>query len=247
MSLADAQTLAIRRLLSKSAYDSNIAPGPPLPKSHPPPALLAKLHIECASLYSSARLLAKTPGASKNSSSSGDSGKDVSSDLRRYLNNQASLHSALSHKWLGVEAGEKGGTDRGGEAVAFLQWSRKELEDIKDGGKLMSLGSAEKEKEERWKSDINNELTSVNVFYKYYKKINDTVSLFKLSFPSILLDIDFGSAPFSACSNAEGSAVSYTWRKNCFTLEAICAPNSGLWSWIYGTCASANRATSNVR
>ncbi|KAH9485087.1 pH-response regulator protein palC [Psilocybe cubensis] len=174
MSLADAQTLAIRRLLSKSAYDSNVAPGPPLPKSHPPPALLAKLHIECTSLYSSARLLAKTPGASKNASS-GHSVKDVASDLRRYLSNQASLHSALSHKWLGVDAGEKGGTDRGGEAVAFLQWAKKELEDIKDGGRLVSLGNGEKEKEELRKSDINNELTNVNVFFKYYKKMNDTL------------------------------------------------------------------------
>jgi len=176
MSLADAQTLAIRRLLSKSAYDSNIAPGPPLPKSHPPPALLAKLHIECASLYSSARLLAKTPGSTQ--SSSKESSKDVSFDLRRYLNNQASLHSALSHKWLGVEAGEKAGseTDKGGEAVAFLQWAKKELEEVKDGGKFISLGSSDKEKEEQWKARINDELASVTVFFKYYKKMNDTVS-----------------------------------------------------------------------
>jgi hypothetical protein len=179
MSLADAQTLAIRRLLSKSAYDSNITPGPPLPKSHPPPALLAKLHIECADLYSSARLLAKTPGATQ--SSSKESSKDVSSELRRYLNNQASLHSALSHKWLGVEGGEKAGTEnsgteKGGEAVAFLQWAKKELEEIKDGGKLVSLGSSDKEKEEEWKARISDELASVNVFFKYYKKMNDTVS-----------------------------------------------------------------------
>ncbi|KIM45339.1 hypothetical protein M413DRAFT_66183 [Hebeloma cylindrosporum] len=178
MALADAQTLAIRRLLSKSAYDSNITPGPPLPKSHPPPALLAKLHIECAGLYSSARLLAKTPGSTQ--SSSKESSKDVSSDLRRYLNNQASLHSALSHKWLGVEAGEKagtdaGGTEKGGEAVAFLQWAKKELEEVKDGGKLVSLGSSDKEKEEEWKARINDELASVNVFFKYYKKMNDTL------------------------------------------------------------------------
>jgi hypothetical protein len=179
MSLADAQTLAIRRLLSKSAYDSNIAPGPPLPKSHPPPALLAKLHIECAGLYSSARLLAKTPGSTQ--SSSKESTKDVSSELRRYLNNQASLHSALSHKWLGVEAGEKAGTEtgsteKGGEAVAFLQWAKKELEEVRDRGKLISLGSSDKEKEEEWKARINNELASVSVFFKYYKKMNDTVS-----------------------------------------------------------------------
>lgn len=174
MSLADAQTLAIRRLLSKSAYDTNIAPGPPLPKSHPPPALLAKLHIECASLYSSARLLAKTPASSK-ASSSGDTNKEVSADLRRYLGNQAALHTALSHKWLGVEAGEKGGTDKGGEAVAFLQWAKKGLEEIKDGVKLVSLGNSEKEKEERWRESVNTELANVNLFLKHYKKMNDTV------------------------------------------------------------------------
>ncbi|PPQ95331.1 hypothetical protein CVT26_008176 [Gymnopilus dilepis] len=173
LSLADAQTLAIRRLLSKSAYDTNISPGPPLPKSHPPPALLAKLHIECASLYSSARLLAKTLGSSKGSS--GDTNKEVSAELRRYLGNQAALHTALSHKWLGVEAGEKGGTEKGGEAVAFLQWAKKELEEIKDGVKVVSLGASEKEKEERWKENINNELTNANLFLKYYKKLNDTL------------------------------------------------------------------------
>ena len=173
MSLADAQTLAIRRLLSKSAYDSNITPGPPLPKSHPPPALLAKLHIECSSLYSSARLLAKTPGASKNLS--GDSNMEVCTDLRRYLGNQTALHSALSRKWLGVEAGEKGGMEKGGEAVAFLQWAKKELEELKDGGKLINIGNVDKEQEERWKNAVADELSAVNVFYKYYKKMNDTV------------------------------------------------------------------------
>lgn len=173
MSLADAQTLAIRRLLSKSAYDSNIAPGPPLPKSHPSPALLAKLHIECSTLHSSARLLAKTPGASKNLS--GDSNMEVCTDLRRYLGNQIALHSALSHKWLGIEAGEKGGMEKGGEAVAFMQWAKKELEELKDGGKLINIGNVDKEQEERWKNKIADELSAVNVFYKCYKKMNDTV------------------------------------------------------------------------
>jgi hypothetical protein len=98
------------------------------------------------------------------------------------LNNQATLHSALSHKWLGVEAGEKAGTEtagteKGGEAVAFLQWAKKELEEIKDGGKLLSPGSSDKEKEEQWKARINDELVGVDIFFKYYKKMNDTVSL----------------------------------------------------------------------
>ncbi|KAF9527292.1 BRO1-like domain-containing protein [Crepidotus variabilis] len=164
MSLADAQTIAIRRLLSKSAYDSNVSPGPPLPPSHRPPPLLAKLHLECANYYSSARTLAMSLGS-----------KEVSGNLRKYLSNQATMHSALSHKWLGVDAGEKGGSDKAGDAIAFMQCAKKELEELKDGGKLVSIGSAEKEKEEKWKDRINTELASVSSFLKYYKKMNDTV------------------------------------------------------------------------
>ncbi|KAJ7075870.1 hypothetical protein B0H15DRAFT_865595 [Mycena belliarum] len=133
--LADAQTLAIRKLLSKSAYDSNVAPGPPLPKSHPSPALLAKLHLECAALYTSARAVAG----------------EIATDLRRHWNDAATLHGALARKWLGVDAGEG---DRGGDAVGFLVWARKELEELK-GRKT--------------------ELEGVNVFLKHYKKANDSL------------------------------------------------------------------------
>ncbi|KAJ7436237.1 hypothetical protein FB451DRAFT_1455025 [Mycena latifolia] len=137
-SLADAQTLAIRKLLSKSAYDSNVAPGPPLPKSHPAPALLAKLHLECAALYASARALAG----------------EIAAELRKHLGDAAALHGALARKWLGVDAGEG---DRGGDAVGFLLWARKELEELKgrSGGKA--------------------ELEAVGVFLKHYKKANDSL------------------------------------------------------------------------
>lgn len=175
ISLAEAQTLAIRRLMSKSTYDNNITPGPPLPASHRPPSLLAKLHIECASLYSSANALMTTLSSNKGSCNDSNS-REVCSDIRRYVSNQAAFHYALSHKWLGVEAGEKRGTEKGGEAVAFMQWARKELEDLKDKGKLLSLSASDKDKEGRWKDRINNELASVNAFYKYYSKMNDTVS-----------------------------------------------------------------------
>ncbi len=199
MSLADAQTLAIRRLLSKSAYENNVSPGPPLPKSHPPPALLAKLHIECASFYSSARLLAKTPGSTKSSSGKGlmgSSPKEVSADLRHYLGNHATLHSALSHKWLGVEAGEKGGTERGGDAVGFLQWAKKELDEIKDTGKFPSFGQADKDKEERWKATVSDELEKVNLFLKYYKKMNDTVRFLNYNrLSSLLIDTQLHFQP----------------------------------------------------
>ncbi|KAF7299115.1 BRO1 domain-containing protein [Mycena indigotica] len=163
LALADAQTLAIRKLLSKSAYDSNVTPGPPLPKSHPSPALISKLHLECAALYSSARTLAKTSGSTSsngkginiNISKDGE----VSTDLRRYLNDETAIHEALAHKWLGVDAGENGGTDRGGDAVAFLVWTKKELEELKG----------------RKKDRVSEELESVTVFLKHYKKINDSL------------------------------------------------------------------------
>ncbi|TFK44298.1 BRO1 domain-containing protein [Crucibulum laeve] len=175
MSLADAQTLAIRKLLSKSAYDSNIAPGPPLPKSHPSPALISKLHLECVSLYSSARTLAKTPGSAKALTS--ESSGEVSAELRKYLSEETAFHSALAHKWLGVEAGERGGSSKGGEAVSFVAWSKKELEDMKDGGlaRSVTIGKGEKVKKNRRKETIANELINVGVFLKHYKKMNDSV------------------------------------------------------------------------
>lgn len=169
MVLADAQSLAIRKLLSKSAYDSNIAPGPPLPKSHPSPALIAKLHLECANLYSSARALAKTPGASK-----GGSSEEVAGELRRYLNDEAAFHSALARKWLGVDAGENGAAERGGDAVGLMLWAKKELEELKDGGKgIPRVGKGEKGKKDK----VAEELEAVGVFLKHYKKVNDSVSI----------------------------------------------------------------------
>lgn len=176
MALADAQTLAIRKLLSKAAFENTISPGPPLPKSHPSPSLAAKLHLDCASLYSSARSLAKTPGASrpnltsitssskskfklnigkkdksKDGASEGnmpreEAGEDVSPELRRYLADEIALHNALAHKWLGVDAGENGSTLEGGRAVGFLSWAKKELEELKHGGLGHSIGLSDRER-----------------------------------------------------------------------------------------------------
>ncbi|CAK5270293.1 unnamed protein product [Mycena citricolor] len=157
LSLADAQTLAIRKLLSRSIYDSYVAPGPPLPKSHPSPALISKLHLECSSLYGSALTLSKTLGST--SKSRFKPSDEVSSDLRRYLTDEAAFHNAMAHKWLGIDAGENGGTDRGGEAVALLAWAKKDLEELKS----------------RRKDRVIEELAGVNVFLKHYKKVNDSL------------------------------------------------------------------------
>lgn len=162
MALADAQNLAIRKLLSKAAYESTLTPGPPLPKSHPAPALVAKLHLECAALYTSARSLAKTPDASARAkqriavstfssrakragdkqgpnaqespgSAQADEPTEVAPELRHYLADEAALYTALAWKWLGVDAGESGGPDQTGVAVGFLQGAKKALEEMKSG------------------------------------------------------------------------------------------------------------------
>ncbi|EJD02669.1 uncharacterized protein FOMMEDRAFT_107601 [Fomitiporia mediterranea MF3/22] len=169
MSLADAQQLAIRKLLSKSAFDSTLSPGPPLPKSHPSPSLIAKLFLECSTLYASARALAKTPGRE---------GDEVAPGLRHYLADAASLCSALAHKWLGVDAGENGGASRGGVAVAFLGWAKTELEELRDGRRKLGGVSLDKDKREirgRMKDRVTDELDSVVVFWKHYKKMNDSL------------------------------------------------------------------------
>ncbi|KAI0075765.1 hypothetical protein K474DRAFT_1663868 [Panus rudis PR-1116 ss-1] len=210
MALADAQVLAVRKLLTRAAYDSTLTPGPPLPKSHPSPALAAKLHLECVSLYSSARALAKTPGASRPSApkskskfklslgskdkerdkdSSGDGippreehGEEVCPELRRYLADEIAFHNALSHKWLGVDAGETTVTERGGTAVGFLTWAKKELEELKHGGLshggVGTIGMSDREREMRdaRKVRVLAELESVTVFLEGYTRMNDSLA-----------------------------------------------------------------------
>ncbi|KAF7797629.1 hypothetical protein EIP86_008829 [Pleurotus ostreatoroseus] len=203
MALADAQNLAIRKLLTRAAMESVVTPGPPLPRSHPSPALAAKLHLECVALYTSARALVKTPGASRPALASHSSkskfklsigkkdsdreglgatepGEEVAPELRRYLNDEVALHNALSHKWLGVDAGENGGSQQTGTAVGFLGWSKRELEDLKGGGSGMAaVGIAserEKDMRDTRRTRVHAELDGVSVFLKGYKRMNDSMS-----------------------------------------------------------------------
>lgn len=154
--------------------------------------LIAKLHLECAALYASARSLAKTqsdyrPASStksklKNAFNSKDrdcakdeGGEEVSPELRRYLAEENAFHAAMAHKWLGVDAGENGATDKMGIAVGFLTWAKKGLEDLKSGSHVMG-SDREKEMRERRKEKVVTDLESISVFLKGYKKMNDTVS-----------------------------------------------------------------------
>ncbi|GLB37781.1 putative BRO1-like domain containing protein [Lyophyllum shimeji] len=225
MALAEAQSLAIRKLLSKAAYESNIAPGPPLPRSHPSPSLIAKLHLECTSLYSSALSLVKSTGARKRPSSAPEASGEVSSELRRYLADQVVLHGALGRKWLGVDAGEKGGMQKAGDAVAYLAWAKKELEELKDSGRGINIArGGEKDMRDRLKEKVVDELESVNLFYKYYKKANNS------TVASLSTNPDAGrfTSQSTCWCNGNCSKAAYT-------------ASSRFWSGFHCTCASSDR------
>jgi len=109
--------------------------------------------------------------------------EEVTSELKRYLADEAALHSALACKWLGVDCGESAGLDRVGQAVGYLQWAKKELEELKDGTKsrmtlrgINNESESEKQTRERRKATVARELESVTIFLKHYRNMNDTIA-----------------------------------------------------------------------
>ncbi|BGP32012.1 hypothetical protein JCM10296v2_003791 [Rhodotorula toruloides] len=182
MCLADANLLAIRRLLSRSisVAHSTTTPGPPLPPSHPSPSLLAKLHLHVYSLYDESRSLVKT--VSSSSSSAGE----ISLPLRRYLSDGRTFALALSYKWLGVDAGERGAT---GDALGYLGMAAKELEALREKDKgikaLKGFGKGKAAGKGR-KGKVQEEVESTEAFASAYKKVNDTVHFEAVPSPQTL-------------------------------------------------------------
>lgn len=162
--LADANLLAIRRLLSRSrsiAHET-VAPGPPLSSSHPSPSLLAKLYLHVHSLYSAARALSKSTPSTV--------GEEFNPQIRRYISSGHLLSLALAQKWLGIDDGENGGRERAGDAICWLDLARKTLEELGGSG-LKGLRRGSKEK----KGKMEDELESIQAFRSGYVKVNDTV------------------------------------------------------------------------
>ncbi|KDE03854.1 hypothetical protein MVLG_05676 [Microbotryum lychnidis-dioicae p1A1 Lamole] len=190
---ADANLLAIRRLLSRSlsVAHSTTTPGPPLSSTHPSPSLLAKLHLHVYQLYDTARSLIKAPNTSSG---------EVSQALRTYLSQGRALALALSWKWLGVDCGESGGRERCGDAVGWLGMSRKELEEIQSVNKsLRGVIKRGKEGGKVRKGKVGEEVESVARFLNAYKKVNDSVHFMPVPSPSTLqLRVPAGRAALSA-------------------------------------------------
>lgn len=178
MCLADANLLAIRRLLSRSlsVAHSTTTPGPPLPPGHPSPSLLGKLHLHVYTLYDEARTLVKTVSAATGTGSSATAAGEIVLPLRRYLSDGRTLALALAYKWLGVDAGERAAT---GDALGFLGLAAEELDALgeKDRGfrKLKGFGKGREAGKGR-KGKVQEERDSTEAFRSAYQKVNDTVS-----------------------------------------------------------------------
>jgi hypothetical protein len=136
---------------------------------------VAKLSLNALEGYSAASALAK-------SARGGNGSNEVTKDLTRWLSDEAALISAFSHKWLGVDAGEKSSTrGKAGEAIGFLAWAKEELEVLKDGGHgIAGLGRKKKRKER-----VAEEISSVAAFLSHYRKLNNTVG--RISSPAFCL------------------------------------------------------------
>lgn len=153
--------------MTKSSYDSTVSPGPPLPASHPSPALLAKLHLEASALCASAESLLRIPASRKHD-------MEVAEPLLLYAHDSAALHSALARKWLGADAG---GRDAMGVAVGFLRWAKRELDALRDGGARSHGGGKEERLDGRRerRGRIAAEAEDSAQFLRYYTQMNDTV------------------------------------------------------------------------
>jgi len=154
--------------MTKSSYESTVAPGPPLPASHPSPALLAKLHLEASALCASAESLLRIPASRKND-------MEVAEPLLLYARDCVALHGALARKWLGADAGAH---DSPGVAIGFLGWAKRELDALRDGGGRSHGGGKEEGRDGRRerRGRIAAEAEDAAQFLRYYTRMNDTVS-----------------------------------------------------------------------
>lgn len=164
--MADAERLAIRKLLSKSYADALVSPGPPLPRSHPSPTLLAKLQLNVLALYERARSSYKA---------STSSNRELSPEFRKYLTTGRTVNGGLSYKWLGVEAGE-GSSNKIGEALAWLHLARTEILSVKPKAPTIGFGKKGIAAKKERKTRLDMELETIEAFTKVYKQLNDTVS-----------------------------------------------------------------------
>ncbi|KAI7949649.1 hypothetical protein MJO28_008470 [Puccinia striiformis f. sp. tritici] len=163
--LADAERLAIRRLMSRSAMDRHANPGAGLPKSHPSPALLAKLELNVHQLYSS------TKDAYKLANGAGE----ICSSLRSYVSEGRQLALGRAYKWLALEAGEQ--ANQNGEAIGWLGLAREAMKAVSSSGSVLVVRKGSLKNDwARKKGKVEKEMEEIDKFLKAYEQLNRTVT-----------------------------------------------------------------------
>lgn len=175
LALADAERLAIRRLLSRSRMDHHTNPGAGLPKSHPSPALLAKLELNVHQLYAGAR------DAFKLACGSGE----LSGSLRNYVNEGRQFALGCAYKWLALEAGELAGQN--GEAIGWLGLAREAIKAVRSGSVIAVRQGSLKNDWARKKGKVEQEIDEIDRFLKAYEQLNRTVTFESITPPATLL------------------------------------------------------------
>lgn len=231
--MADAEKLAIRRLLSKSVAvaEAVIRPGPPLPRGHPSPSLLSKLYLNVYGLYGSARSSAKSVGQStssklnilKRDKAQPEEAQDgISQDLRTYLSDGRTFSSALAYKWLGVDAGENAG--KIGESLAWLGLSKQALLQLQGQSKLSFAARKGKVERAKRKDRLVEELEDIEAYIKGYKHTNDTVGQVEHHH---LPDLTIFAGHVPACTVGGCTPLADSWRKVGASAEAIQPASAG--------------------
>ncbi|TIA89820.1 hypothetical protein E3P99_01897 [Wallemia hederae] len=183
LSLAMSQALAIRKLMSPHhAYTLN-NPGPPLPKSHPSPQILLKLHLDTSALFNAARVMLK----SSIKSTLRVQHVDLPAQLKSHTKRREVFHAGVAKKWLGVDASNQGNT---GIALAWLKMASEELADSISSSpserlKILSKSTRKARGERRNELDV--ELSSIDTYLKAYKQLNDTVHFQSIPDPQSLM------------------------------------------------------------
>jgi hypothetical protein len=143
--------------------DRHAHPGAGLPKSHPSPALLAKLELNVHQLYSSAK------DAYKLASGLGE----IASSLRSYVSEGRQVALGRGYKWLALEAGEQ--ANQNGEAIGWLGLARETMKAVCSGSVLAVRNGSLKNDWARKKGKVEQELEEIDKFLKAYEQLNRTV------------------------------------------------------------------------
>lgn len=216
----------------------------PLPKGHPSPGLLAKLHIEVATLYSSSRTLLKTIKNSKGSPLEGlNIDDDIEPSLMEYLRKEWALAEVRSRKWLAVEAGEHSSGEKVGQAIAMLKDAKGRLDELRKHGDIgastmkkmkglkIGLGSGGKEEKTERKSRIVQEMADIESFLEIYTHMNNTVST-TLASHTQFTDVHCFSGLFPANTVNLQRPGTHARRSTDFFQQTIRSACTSLWSRV---------------